>query len=100
MTMLVVDHLAKTYGSAETGVEAIREISFDVREREFVCIVGPSGGGKTTLLRCINLLEQYDEGSIRIDGVEVGYRDGEGVARTRRSERERPGQRDRRHPAP
>ena len=41
-------------------------------------IIGPSGSGKTTLLRCINLLEIYDDGSIQIDGVEVGYRDGDG----------------------
>ena len=66
----------------------LQGVELDVRRGEVVTIIGPSGGGKTTLLRCINLLEQYDEGSIRIDGVEVGYRDGEGAARTRRSERE------------
>ena len=66
MTMLVVDHLAKTYGDAATGVEAIREISFDVREREFVCIVGPSGGGKTTLLRALCGLHPKSGGSIEL----------------------------------
>ena len=71
MTMLVVDHLAKTYGDAETGVEAIREISFDVREREFVCIVGPSGGGKTTLLRALCGLHPKSGGSIQLHGREV-----------------------------
>ena len=71
MTMLVVDHLAKTYGDAATGVEAIREISFDVREREFVCIVGPSGGGKTTLLRCLCGLHPTSGGSIQLHGRQV-----------------------------
>ena len=71
MTMLVVDHLAKTYGDAATGVEAIREISFDVREREFVCIVGPSGGGKTTLLRALCGLHPKSGGSIQLHGREV-----------------------------
>jgi polar amino acid transport system ATP-binding protein len=40
-----------------------------------VTIIGPSGGGKTTLLRCVNFLETYDGGSIKIDGREVGYVD-------------------------
>jgi NitT/TauT family transport system ATP-binding protein len=72
MTMLVVDHLAKSYGDpANGGVEAIREITFDVREREFVCIVGPSGGGKTTLLRCLCALHGRSGGSIELHGRDV-----------------------------
>ena len=58
-------------GDAATGVEAIREISFDVREREFVCIVGPSGGGKTTLLRALCGLHPKSGGSIQLHGREV-----------------------------
>ncbi len=66
----------------------LQGVDLDVRRGEVVTIIGPSGGGKTTLLRCINLLELYDEGSIRIDGTEVGYRTSDGAARSRRSERE------------
>ncbi|MFZ1425250.1 MAG: amino acid ABC transporter ATP-binding protein [Geminicoccaceae bacterium] len=66
----------------------LQAVDLDVHRGEVVTIIGPSGGGKTTLLRCINLLELYDEGSIQVDGVEVGYRDGAGAGRTRRSERE------------
>jgi NitT/TauT family transport system ATP-binding protein len=71
--MLVVDHLAKTYGkeSSATRVEAIRDISFDVREQEFVCIVGPSGGGKTTLLRCICGLHPASSGTIELNGRQI-----------------------------
>ena len=58
-----------------------------VRRGEVVSVIGPSGGGKTTLLRCINLLEPYDAGSIKVDGREVGYRD-TGNGRRRRGERE------------
>jgi polar amino acid transport system ATP-binding protein len=58
-----------------------------VRRGEAVVVIGASGSGKTTLLRCINLLERYDEGSIKVDGVEIGYRDDNG-ARRRRGERE------------
>jgi polar amino acid transport system ATP-binding protein len=66
----------------------LQDVDLDVRRGEVVTIIGPSGGGKTTLLRCINLLEVYDAGSIRIDGVEVGYRESTGASRTKRSERE------------
>ena len=63
-------------------------VDLDVRKGEVVVVIGPSGSGKTTLLRCINLLETYDEGSIQVDGVEVGFRDGGGAVRHRRSDRE------------
>jgi polar amino acid transport system ATP-binding protein len=63
-------------------------IDLDVWKGEVVVVIGPSGSGKTTLLRCINLLETYDEGSIQVDGVEVGFRDGAGGARQRRSDRQ------------
>ena len=66
----------------------LQGVDLDVLRGEVVTIIGPSGGGKTTLLRCINLLELYDEGSVRIDGTEVGYRTSEDGNRTRRSERE------------
>lgn len=66
--MLVVDSLQKTYGTAESGVEAIRDISFDVRPNEFVCIVGPSGAGKTTLLRCLCGLQSRTGGTIELEG--------------------------------
>ncbi|MGD9508220.1 MAG: amino acid ABC transporter ATP-binding protein [Geminicoccaceae bacterium] len=76
--------LGKSFGEHRV----LQGVDLDVNRGEVVTIIGPSGGGKTTLLRCINLLELYDEGSIRIDGTEVGYRTGDGAARTRRSERE------------
>ena len=60
-------------------------VDLDVPRGNVVTVIGPSGSGKTTLLRCVNALELYDEGSIRLDGVEVGFEDGGG--RRRRSER-------------
>ncbi|HTX53248.1 MAG TPA: amino acid ABC transporter ATP-binding protein [Candidatus Baltobacteraceae bacterium] len=63
-------------------------VDLDVHKGEVVVVIGPSGGGKTTLLRCINLLETYDEGSIRVDGVEVGFRDGGNGVRQPRRDRE------------
>jgi polar amino acid transport system ATP-binding protein len=62
-------------------------VDLEVRRGEVVTIIGPSGGGKTTLLRCVNALETYDSGSIRLDGIEVGYT-GEGPSRRPRRDRE------------
>jgi polar amino acid transport system ATP-binding protein len=76
--------LRKSFG--KTAV--LDGIDLDVAKGEAVVIIGPSGSGKTTLLRCINLLETYDAGSIRVVGVEVGFRDGTGSPGRRRSERE------------
>jgi polar amino acid transport system ATP-binding protein len=75
--------LKKSFGANKV----LDGIDMDVNRGEAVVVIGASGSGKTTLLRCINLLERYDEGSIRVDGVEIGFRDGNGV-RHRRGERE------------
>jgi NitT/TauT family transport system ATP-binding protein len=66
--MLRVEHLAKTYGEGESAVEALRDIDFEVTEKEFVCIVGPSGAGKTTLLKCMAGLMPPTGGTVRLRG--------------------------------
>jgi polar amino acid transport system ATP-binding protein len=76
--------LKKSFGANKV----LDGIDLDVNRGEAVVVIGASGSGKTTLLRCINLLERYDEGSIKVDGVEIGYRDGNGAGRRRRGERE------------
>jgi polar amino acid transport system ATP-binding protein len=73
--------LTKSFGS----VEVLKGVDLDVARGEVVAVIGASGSGKTTMLRCINLLERYDGGSITVDGVEVGYREG---TRRARGERE------------
>ncbi|HLI11583.1 MAG TPA: amino acid ABC transporter ATP-binding protein [Alphaproteobacteria bacterium] len=59
--------IVKHYGA----FTALSGVDFTVREREVVCIVGPSGGGKSTLLRTINALEGIDAGSIVVDGTHL-----------------------------
>lgn len=78
--LLRIRGVQKSFGATHV----LRGIDLDVARGEVISIIGPSGGGKTTLLRCVNFLETYDQGSIAIDGVEVGYREGE--ARKRRAE--------------
>jgi polar amino acid transport system ATP-binding protein len=75
--------LEKSFGANKV----LAGVDLEVRMGEAVVVIGASGSGKTTLLRCINLLETYDAGSIKLDGVEIGYRDGNG-GRRRRGERE------------
>ncbi|MGB2963259.1 MAG: amino acid ABC transporter ATP-binding protein [Anaerolineales bacterium] len=52
-------------------VEAVYDVSLDIAMGEVLVIIGPSGGGKSTLLRCINRLEVIDKGEIIVDGVSV-----------------------------
>ena len=69
--MLEIRNLAKTYGSGAKATRAIEDVSFTVADREFVCVVGPSGGGKTTLLKCVGGLLQPTSGSVLLRGRRV-----------------------------
>lgn len=53
------------------NLEVLKGIDLEVNEGEVVVVIGPSGGGKSTLLRCLNKLETIDKGSITIDGEEL-----------------------------
>jgi len=75
--------LHKSFGQTKV----LNGVDLDVGRGQVVTIIGPSGSGKTTLLRCINALETYDDGSIKLDGVEVGFSD-DRANRRRRRERE------------
>jgi putative ABC transport system ATP-binding protein len=62
--------LRKTYRVGKVDVPALRGISFDVQQGEFVSIVGPSGSGKSTLFYLLGGLTRADSGSVTIDGVD------------------------------
>ncbi len=66
--MLEVRNLTKVY---DDGTVALRDLSFDVQDGEFLIIIGLSGAGKSTLLRCINRLIEPTEGQIIWNGVDV-----------------------------
>lgn len=66
-----VDGVAKIYGEGSSVVSALREVTFDVRRREFVSILGPSGCGKTTLLMMVAGLASPSEGRITVGGRAV-----------------------------
>jgi polar amino acid transport system ATP-binding protein len=65
--MIRVEHLSKTFGD----VTVLKDISIEIKKGEVIAIIGPSGTGKSTFLRCLNLLEQPSGGSIHIDGVDI-----------------------------
>jgi len=68
---LEVRHLSKRYKTRDREVEAVRDLSFDIAEGEFVSIVGASGCGKTTLLRMLDGLIAPTSGTITLDGKVV-----------------------------
>jgi NitT/TauT family transport system ATP-binding protein len=66
-----VRRLSKSFQLAGTTIEAVREVSFDVRRGEFVALLGPSGSGKSTVLNMIATLIRPSSGEILIDGKQV-----------------------------
>ncbi len=64
MALLEIQGLQKSFGKTEV----LRGIDFTMERGEVVSLLGPSGGGKTTLLRCLNFLEFADKGTITVDG--------------------------------
>jgi NitT/TauT family transport system ATP-binding protein len=69
--VLSVRSLCKTFDTAQGAVEALRDVSFDVHRREFVCVLGESGCGKSTLIRLLAGLEGPTSGLVALDGKEV-----------------------------
>ena len=67
MDLLRVEHICKTYGSGETAVHALKDITFSVPKGEFVAIVGESGSGKSTLLNMIGALDTPTSGEVFIN---------------------------------
>jgi polar amino acid transport system ATP-binding protein len=65
--VLKIEDIHKSYGKEEV----LKGVSFDMKKGETKVIIGPSGTGKSTLLRCINRLTQPDKGRVWLDGVEV-----------------------------
>src|SRR6476646_10784049 len=75
--MISVRTLSKRHGDRLI----LDEVDAEVAKGETIAIVGPSGGGKSTLLRCLNYLESFDAGEVKVAGVglrpAMGGRDGE-----------------------
>ncbi len=77
--MIVCKSVHKWYGE----FHALKDVSMDVAPQEVVVIIGPSGSGKSTFIRCINRLEEHQEGLIMVDGIELSH-DVRNIAEIRR----------------
>lgn len=84
MKILEVTNLSKTYGTGETQVKALDNVSFSVEQGEFVAIIGPSGSGKSTLLHILGGVDVPTSGSVVINGVDISNLDETALAIFRR----------------
>ena len=84
MKILEVTNLSKTYGTGETQVKALDNVSLSVESGEFVAIIGPSGSGKSTLLHILGGVDVPTSGSVVINGVDISNLDETALAIFRR----------------
>jgi putative ABC transport system ATP-binding protein len=71
MNILEIRNLCKTYGQGETEVKALDNISLDVKQGEFVAIIGPSGSGKSTLMHILGGVDIPTSGEVKIAGTDI-----------------------------
>ncbi len=69
--IIKIEGLVKRFGK----LEVLKGVNLEVKRKEAIVIIGPSGGGKSTLLRCVNKLEEYQGGKIYLDGVDIDQYD-------------------------
>ena len=74
--VVLLEHAQKSFG----GTPVLKDISLKVQPGEVVAVIGPSGGGKSTLLRCMTLLETLDAGRLAYGDLVVAESDGAGAA--------------------
>lgn len=70
--MISIRHLSKTFTNPDGGtISPLKDVNCDIEKGEVISIIGPSGTGKSTLLRAINMLEPPTAGQIIVDGKDV-----------------------------
>ncbi len=72
MNIIEIKDLKKIYNDSEVAVHALNGVNLTFQQGEFAAIVGPSGSGKTTLLNLLGGLDEPSEGTIQIDGLNIG----------------------------
>jgi len=82
--VILVQKLQKTFRDGDRSHEVLRELSFEVKEGEFVALLGRSGSGKSTLLNCLAGIETPDAGTISVAGSEITRLDDDARTRLRR----------------
>ncbi len=81
--MIEIKNLSKIYRSGEDRLYAVNNVSLQVTRGEFVMIMGRSGCGKSTLLNILGLIDSFDAGSYRLDGIDIKNADRSQLAKLR-----------------
>lgn len=84
MEIVRVEHLSKVYGTGDTAVRALDDVSFSIEQGQFVAIVGPSGSGKSTLLHILGGVDSPTSGKVKIGDTDISKLDETALAIFRR----------------
>ncbi|MDO5689110.1 MAG: methionine ABC transporter ATP-binding protein [Tissierellia bacterium] len=79
--MIEIRNLSKSFGN----LHVLDDISLDIKRGDIHGLIGRSGAGKSTLLRCINRLEDFQQGSLKVDGVDIGHLDSHELREVRKN---------------
>jgi putative ABC transport system ATP-binding protein len=82
--MIEMRDITKTYGTGDTAFQALKGISFTIKDGEFIAIMGPSGSGKSTLMHILGCLDIPTSGTYFLDGKDVSELNDEELAEIRR----------------
>jgi len=82
--MIEIKNITKTYGEGETAFRALKDVSFTIKDGEFVAIMGPSGSGKSTLMHILGCLDTPTSGTYHLDGKDVSVMSDDELAEIRK----------------
>ena len=86
MNILSIEHLTRVYGTGDTAVTALNDVSFTVEAGEFIAVIGSSGSGKSTLMHLMGGVDRPTSGTVRLQGQDIFARNDEQLAVFRRRE--------------